>query len=152
MSRQMSSPYTWFIFSMRSSVIPPPGHGVMAGIDPIGRVHPSKMASHSFTLNPNRPPKLGKMVASAPASLGRTPSNTSCENPPTRALLPPPSIAPSIAGWQMMGSPKLGSAASSRIASRPVMPGIMSTAPAPASRAACALEITKCAGAQIHGA
>ena len=152
MSRQMSSPYTWFIFSMRSSVIPPPGHGVMAGIDPIGRVHPSKMASHSFTLNPNRPPKLGKMVASHPASLGRTPSRTLCPNPRHSSWDPPPSIAPRIAGWQMIGRPKLGSSANARAVSKPVMPGIMSTAPAPAALANLARESTRCAGALRQGA
>ena len=52
----------------------------------------------------------------------------------------------------MMGKLKLESAASSRMASRPVIPGIINTAPAPACLAACAREIIKCAGALMHGA
>eukprot|EP00982_Pelagococcus_subviridis_P014931 31366-Pelagococcus_subviridis.AAC.11 len=93
------------------------------------------MSRHSRSLNPNLPPKDGKMVASAPQSRGKIPSNTLCENPrigtSSGPSLPPPSIAPNIAGWHTIGSPKDGSSASRRIASRPPIPGIMSTAPAP---------------------
>ena len=92
------------------------------------------------------------MVAAAPATRGSAPRKPSCENPPTRSYDPPPSIAPSIAGWQMIGRPNDSSSASSRIVSSPVMPGIMSTAPAPAAFAANARFATRCAGALTHGA
>jgi hypothetical protein len=76
----------------------------------------------------------------------------SCAKPPTRPLLPPPNIAPSSAGWQIMGRPNDASAASSLIVSSPVRPGIMSTPPAPASRAKWARWMMRCAGALMHGA
>ena len=110
------------------------------------------MALHSSTLKPNRPPKLGKIVASAPANRGNNPSKTPCVKPRTSSRGPPPSIAPKIAGCAMMGNPNSGSSANTRMLSKPVSPGIINTAPAPAALANFARDTTKCAGALIHGA
>ena len=61
-------------------------------------------------------------------------------------------MAPRMAGWQMMGRPKVGSSASSLVLSSPVIPGIIRTAPAPHAFANRARDTTKCAGAFRHGA
>mmetsp|Transcript_9561 Transcript_9561/g.23607 ORF Transcript_9561/g.23607 Transcript_9561/m.23607 type:complete len:322 (+) Transcript_9561:2786-3751(+) len=152
MSSSTSSPYTSPMARTFSMVMPPPGEGMMAGMLPMAPVHPSTIPRHSTSLNPKRPPKLGKMVASAPASRGRMPSSTLCEKPRTACWEPPPSMAPRMAGCEMTGRLKSGSSARWRMVSRPVMPGIISTAPAPAALANLARCTTRCAGALRQGA
>ena len=93
-----SSVYTWVIFLIFSRVMPPPGVGTIGGMEPRDWVHPFAISTHSCSLNPNRPPKDGKMVESAPASRGSTPRRTLCEKPRHSCCEPPPSIAPRIAG------------------------------------------------------
>ena len=152
MRSMTSSVYTVVIFLIFSKVMPPPGVGTIGGMEPRVCVHPFWMSTHSCSLNPNLPPKEGKMVESAPASRGMMPRRTLCEKPRHSCCEPPPSIAPRMAGWHTMGRPKFGSSARCLMVSTPVMPGIMSTAPAPAALANLARWTTRCAGAFRQGA
>mmetsp|Transcript_8996 Transcript_8996/g.36728 ORF Transcript_8996/g.36728 Transcript_8996/m.36728 type:complete len:403 (+) Transcript_8996:487-1695(+) len=130
MRKSVSSPKVSRISVHLCSFMPPAGHG-RAGLNrPMGRLHPSATAWHSSGVNLKRPPALGKMTASAPRRRGSVPKRKSCVKPPASPL-EPDSQPPSMAGCSSMGSPKLGSAASSRMQSKPVIPGRSMMAPQP---------------------
>mmetsp|Transcript_22380 Transcript_22380/g.69272 ORF Transcript_22380/g.69272 Transcript_22380/m.69272 type:complete len:322 (+) Transcript_22380:764-1729(+) len=130
MRKTVSSPKHWRISPTRCSFMPPAGHGSAGMKRPMGLRQPSATAWHSSGVNLNRPPALGKMTTSAPTNRGSVPNKKSWAMPPASPPAPP-SHPPSIAGCSSSGRPKLSSAASSRIVSKPVMPGSSMTAPAP---------------------
>src|SRR5882757_915226 len=118
-----SVPNCWIISSTRSMRIPPAGTGSIAGKEPSGSRARAAIARHVSRSYEKRPPKLGKIVASAPNIRNKRPSNRA------GAMRAIPAKA---------GCARIGTAACSRTSSTsvgtPVSIGHINTAPTPSSR------------------